>query len=576
MPTNEPIDAGMNAADRRRHTEASALEGTSGQSESAEQIQAVLHELRVHQIELEMQNEELRRAQVELEASRSRWFDLYEQAPVGYLTVSEAGNIVEANFCAAALLGLPRHEAVRQRFTTFIASDDQDTYYLLCRQLSLTNQRQSCELRLVGTGGTPVWTQLTATAARDTNASRVLRIVLVDITTRKQSEASLLSQKVAEEANRAKSAFLANMSHELRTPLNAIIGFAHLLKRSGMTAAQTERLDKIIWAGQHLVAVINSVLSLSRIEAGKVEPMDVEVDLPLIVSAVGMLLSEQAKAKGLNFVADPVIVPAHLHGDPTLLQQALLNIATNAVKFTPSGSVVVRVRVDSETAEHALVRFEVEDTGSGVDPDTLPRLFSAFEQADNSMTRQHGGTGLGLAISRRIAQMMGGDAGAVSAHGHGSTFWFTARLRKAAAPDHSAPLDSSGATDATLLASFPEARVLLVEDEPLNRDVTVGLLAGLEVDVARDGVEALELASRHRYDLLLMDIQMPRMDGLDAVRRIRQIPGYAGVPIIALTASGFDEDRRLCTQAGMDEILVKPVHCAELIETVAKWLSRRG
>jgi CheY-like chemotaxis protein len=304
--------------------------------------------------------------------------------------------------------------------------------------------------------------------------------------------------------------------------------------------------------------------------------VEVEADISRIVTAVVTMLAEQAESKGLHLGAEPVAVTAPLRGDPTLLQQALLNLAANAVKFTPAGRVVLRVAVESETADQALVRFEVEDTGIGIDAQTLPRLFSAFEQADNSWTRPYGGTGLGLAITRRLARLMGGDAGATSVLGKGSTFWFTARLRKTGVVVCPAAPCSPDAAEASLVERFAGAKVLLAEDEPLNREVIVALLSALDVDVATDGVEAFNRASLNRYELIIMDVHMPRMDGLEAVRRIRQLPGYVGVPIIALTASGFAEDRDRCLQAGMDAFLAKPVDSASLFATVFKWLSRGG
>jgi len=365
------------------------------------------------------------------------------------------------------------------------------------------------------------------------------------------------------------------MSHELRTPLNAIIGFADLLKRSELTPKQVNRIDKIITAGKHLVEVIDSVLSLSRIDAGKLQPVDAAVDLTRIIAAVVTMVSEQAAAKGLHLEAEPVPATAQLRGDPTLLQQTLLNLVMNAVKFTPAGRVLVRTRIDSETVDHTFVRFEVEDTGIGIAAEVLPRLFSDFEQADNSNIRPYGGTGLGLAIARRIARLMGGDAGATSELGKGSTFWFTACLRKSASRPDQPLAGPSDAAEAALLARFAGTSVLLAEDEPLNREVIVGLLADLEVEVAVNGVEAVRLAASHRYDLVILDVQMPRMDGLEAARQIRRMPGYAEVPIIALTASGFEEDRRRCMQAGMDFYLTKPVDSRTLFKTVFTSLSRQ-
>jgi PAS domain S-box-containing protein len=238
------------------------------------------------------------------------------------------------------------------------------------------------------------------------------------------------AKDAAEAANRAKSVFLANMSHELRTPLNAITGFAHLLKGAGLTPSQSDKIDKIIDAGQHLSDAVEAVLNLSRIEAGKLELDDAEVDHGRTVVAVAELVSAQAAAKGLQLVADVPPSALSLRGDPVRLKQALLNYAANAIKFTHAGTVVLRTRIEDETADSVRVRFEVSDTGIGIAPEVLPRLFTPFEQADSSLTRTYGGSGVGLVITQRLARLMGGDAGVSSTPGQGSTFWFTAQLRK--------------------------------------------------------------------------------------------------------------------------------------------------
>jgi two-component system sensor histidine kinase/response regulator len=376
----------------------------------------------------------------------------------------------------------------------------------------------------------------------------------------------------AEEASKSKSEFLANMSHEIRTPMNAIIGLGHLIRNDGVSERQAEQLGKLDTAARHLLSIINDIMDLSKIEAGKMELVQTDFYLTEVIEQISSLLSDLAQDKGLQLETE-VAIERPLVGDPTRVRQALLNYAFNAIKFTEHGKVSIRVKTLEESATDMLVHFEVQDTGVGIDPVHLAKLFQPFEQADNSSVRRHQGTGLGLTITQHLADMMGGEVGAQSLPGQGSLFWFTARFGFG---DESAvnQADEATNTSAELDSQLEGVKVLLVEDNEVNRYVALELLqrAGISVDTAENGVTAVEKALSGSYDMVLMDLQMPEMDGLEATRQIRAHLGNA-LPILAMTANIFEETRQACVEAGMDGFVSKPVDPNELYASIAKWSS---
>jgi len=549
-----------------------------------------------------LQSEHLNRA---LHDSESRANRIIEGSPGAMIVMDAHGAVSRANQRAEALFGYAPGTMTGLPLPHLLARmSEADAAALLapCLDEGIADKlRQGQELLARRRDGSAFPVEIGLAPLAYAGQRQVIAAVL-DLTQREAMKAELLRQQdnleiqvaartielvaARNEAQRlaqVKAQFLTNMSHEIRTPLNAISGMAHLIEQDGLTPEQGRRMHTLMRASDHLLSVINSILELSKIDAGALRLATEPIDLPGLVSDVLDMQRAAARARHTELLMAVQTPPAPLLGDAMRLRQALLNFVANAVKFTERGTISVRVTSQADGDEACWLRFEVEDTGEGIDPRVLPRLFKAFEQADNSHARKHGGTGLGLAITRMVAQLMGGDAGANSQVGQGSLFWFTARLPcaqavqaapEAAAPEaHAAPV----AARQTLRDQHAGKAVLLVDDEPVNREIAAAFLALAELRVltAADGHEALSIVQDQAIDLVLMDVQMPGMDGLEAARQIRRLPRHASLPIVALTASAFAEDRQACLDAGMDHFLAKPLVPDALFEAVLACLQAR-
>ncbi len=391
-----------------------------------------------------------------------------------------------------------------------------------------------------------------------------------------------LAKEAAETANRAKTTFLANMSHELRTPMNGILGMVNLARKRMTDEKGLDQLDKAKHSAERLLAVLNDILDLSKIEAERLAMEAIPLKLDAILDNIDTLLAHKAHEKGLTLQIDlpPDLQAKTFIGDPLRLSQILINLVGNAIKFTDTGAIRIRVLPIQETPTGFMLRFEVEDNGIGIGAEDQKRLFTTFEQADGSMTRKYGGTGLGLAISKRLTAMMGGDIGVISTPGSGSTFWFTARLDVDMESQAVAPLSPhiQETAEDRLQREFAGANVLLAEDEPVNQEVGRMLLedVGLSVDLAEDGEQAIALARQKPYALILMDMQMPNRNGIEATKAIRAESLNRDTPILAMTANVFEEDRQACEQAGMNDHIAKPVDPEVMYATLLKWLAPAG
>ena len=413
--------------------------------------------------------------------------------------------------------------------------------------------------------------------------------ILAQTADRREFTRTLLAQEhegkvAAESANRAKSMFLATMSHEIRTPINGILGLTHLLLAHSLDAPARRQVEAMATSANRLLGILNGVLDLSKVEAGKMAVERVPFGLERLIDDTVALVRPAVESKGLELSVriDPGI-PRHLFGDPLRIGQALLNFVGNAAKFTERGSIAVGVE-PAESREAAVVlRFSVTDTGIGLTPAQQGKLFQAFEQADDTITRTYGGTGLGLAITKRIVQVMGGQVGLDSVAGAGSTFWFTVPVGRAEADIIPASEVIGGA--GTLAGRPPldhdvllGTRVLLVEDDAINQMVAVGLLeaAGMAVDMAGDGETAIRMVGEKDYEIVLMDTRMPGMDGLAATRLIRRQKPADELPIIALTANAMERHQQECLAAGMNDFIGKPFEPGQLYSVIQKWVTGLG
>jgi two-component system sensor histidine kinase/response regulator len=508
-----------------------------------------------------------------LEESELRFARLLELTEEG-IFIHENGILVDVTNAFCRLTGYRRNELIGQNFLTFLVDPDMHQYII---SYMTAKNSHKYELRARRQNGSYV--EVEAFGRSFENEGRMLRAgVWRDVTARKETERTLrTAQTLAEEANRAKSAFIANMSHEIRTPLNAIIGITHQLQRDSEDSREKSRLDRVAGAAKHLLQVLTDILDISKIEAGKLTLEQRPFLLSRLIDGVANILQDSAEQKGLSFrllIDDRM--PTVLTGDSFRLSQILINLLSNSVKFTESGNVTLSISVTDINESQATICFRVSDTGIGMSGEQQSRLFKDFEQAESTTTRKYGGTGLGLSISRRLVELMGSRIQVRSEIGSGSEFWFMIIFPYGAPLDFDQTEIIPQGTSAQVRAQHAGAKILLVEDAVINQEVAIDLLdeAGLNTDIAENGKQAVDLVAKDAYDLVLMDLQMPIMDGFQATREIRALPGGKTLPIVAMTANAYAEDKENCLQAGMNDYIAKPIEPAVLFAILQRWLPK--
>ena len=601
------------AADLRRKAEES-LQSKAVQEHpprNEDETQRLLHELQVHQIELEMQNAELSSARDALEVALERCSDLNDFAPVGYVTLDRDGIIRSVNLTGSGLIGVERSRLMGRRFWLFVTAETRPVYADFLEKVFASKAKETCEVGLQKEDDSELLVQIEGVSAA---SGEECRLALLDITLRKKEEKALLlareaaeairranelavalrlekeaaktlrqAKETAEETAKVKSLFFANMSHELRTPMTGILGMLQLTLEEDLAPVPRDYLKTTLKSAQSLLQILNDILDMSKIEVGKLTIEEKPFSLKACLAEAVDIISSEVRRKGLGFaVSMATEIPKTVVGDPARLRQIILNLIGNAVKFTKEGKVEVHAfagRMSSNGKREFTIA--VTDTGIGIPDDKRDLLFQVFSQVDASHSRSYGGTGLGLAICRELVELMGGTISFESKAGAGSTFSFTIPLGEA---------ETEFVAPATAKAPEPEKipvpqgeripHLLLAEDDSTIRQVLGVMLtkSNYRLDVAEDGQKAVEMWETGEYDLVLMDVQMPRLDGFEATRAIREKEGMRGghTTIIAMTAHASKEDEEKCLAAGMDAFISKPIDFARTLQMIREIIKQKS
>jgi len=510
----------------------------------------------------------------ELETRENRLWDLYENAPIAYASIDDNGSILKHNLAFAKLTDYTRQDFKNITWDVITRNGEGEQPQDNAARISSGETLLDVRLEIRRRDGSTVFTSASSLPVFDGSALQEIRISLLDVTEREQAVGLLEeAKKIAEEANQTKSDFLANMSHEIRTPMNAIIGMSYLALQTELDDKQRGYIEKVNNSALVLLGIVDDILDFSKIEAGKLTMEHIEFRLEDVLDNLSNLVGLKAEDAGLELLFDIAPdTPLALVGDPLRLGQILVNLGNNAVKFTDQGQVILRIHPLESADGKIRLQFDVSDTGIGMTQEQQSRLFQPFTQADTSTTRTYGGTGLGLAICRSLSEMMGGEIWVDSDAGKGSVFSFTANFDLGSTKTPSSDKRISQFTDAVSL--LQGARILIVEDNELNQELAQEILEsnGLQVSIANNGREAIDIMQEQSFDGVLMDCQMPVLDGYSTTRQLRQDDRFKDLPILAMTANAMAGDREKAIACGMNDHIPKPIDVSRLFETMARWI----
>ncbi|MEZ7497718.1 response regulator [Flavobacterium sp. Arc3] len=560
----------------RQKAEAKQKNGNSAFNLSDNEVFRLVHELEVHQIELEMQNEELLLAKGMAEVVTHKYTELYDFLPSAYFTLNRDGDVIELNWAGAELLGKNRFKLINSRFGFFVSDDTKPIFNVFLENVFKHLKKESCEVTIINDEGATTYVYLTARVGENTNHCH---ISVLDITERKLMEIELIKGKEeAEAANMAKTNFLANMSYEIRTPLNGIIGFTDLLMKSNLEKNHQEYMSTVNESSIILMHIVNDLLDLSKIEAGKLELEIGKTDIYELAKQVIDLFKGQTIVKKIDLVLNiDYNVSHYIQADAPRLKQILVNLIGNALKFTDTGKISFNISETPATnKDSCILNFSLKDTGIGVKESNNKKIFKSFIQDDNSTSLRYGSNGLGLSISNRLLVLMDSKLQLKSKVGEGSDFFFAIQFKK---------LNANQSNYSSIISNriipfkmLSKKKVLIVENNKTNmllaRILVKKILPNASVFEAGDGNEAVLQFKKEKLDIILMDIQMPNKDGHEATKEIRRLTNGELIPIVAITAGIMTEDKEKCFESGMSDYLAKPITVSDLEIVLLKWLTK--